>query len=110
MHDSKKSKFRSKFKLSPSDKKYLQIKGLATIREHGYLFIKERIAPANPKNDGQHPPMKNHPIFIAQHATPTCCRGCIQKWHNIPKGTALNNDQVRYLVDEIIMKWIVAYN
>jgi hypothetical protein len=33
--------------------------------------------------------MRGHPVFIAQHATATCCRGCLAKWHDIPAGRAL---------------------
>jgi hypothetical protein len=33
--------------------------------------------------------MRGHPIFVAQHATATCCRGCLTKWHRIPQGQPL---------------------
>ena len=75
----KKSKFRSKFKLTEKDRQYIQDKGIDSIRQHAIDFIKTRIAPQYPKNDGKQTPMKGHPIFIAQHATATWCRGCIQK-------------------------------
>ncbi len=76
-----KSKFRSKFKLSQKDRDYVAAKGLETIKEHAYQFVNSRVAPEYPKNDGKQTPMRGHPVFIAQHATTTCCRGCIQKWH-----------------------------
>jgi hypothetical protein len=79
----KKSKFRSKFKLSQKDRDYIDTKGLETIKEHAYQLIKSRVAPAFPKNDGKQTPMRGHPVFIAQHATATCCRGCISKWYGI---------------------------
>jgi hypothetical protein len=44
-------------------------------------------------------------LFIAQHATATCCRGCISKWHGIEKGRALNGAEVDYVV-AMIMGWI----
>ena len=78
-----KSKFRSSFKLKGKELEYLNSKGINTILEHGRDFIDTRLAPANPQNDGKQTPMRNHPIFIAQHATATCCRGCLQQWHNI---------------------------
>ena len=90
----KKSKFRSKFKLSQKDRDYIATKGLETIKEHAFQFINSRVAPDFPKNDGKQTPMRGHPVFIAQHATATCCRGCIQKWHGIEKGRALNEGEV----------------
>lgn len=100
-----KSKFRSKFYLKDSDKEYINKKGLETIRSHAYDFITKRLAPKYIANDGRQTPMKGHPVFIAQHATATCCRSCLYKWHNIPKETELNQKQIDYIVD-IIMKWI----
>jgi len=101
----KKSKFRSKFKLSQKERDYIASKGLETIKEHAFQFIKSKVAPAFPKNDGKQTPMKNHPVFIAQHATATCCRGCISKWHGIEKGRALDDAEVDFNV-ELIMEWI----
>ena len=101
----KKSKFRSKFKLTEKDRQYTHDKGIDTIRQHAIDFIKTRIAPQYPKNDGKQTPMRGHPVFIAQHATATCCRGCIQKWHGIKKGRALSDPEIQFLV-ELIMGWI----
>jgi hypothetical protein len=101
----KKSTFRSKFKLSSKDRQYIQNKGIDTIRQHAIDFIKTRIAPQYPKNDGKQTPMKGHPVFIAQHATATCCRSCIQKWHGIKKGRVLNDQEIQFLV-KLIMGWI----
>jgi len=103
----KHSKFRSRFKLGESDIDYIREKGLETVRKHAFDFITDRIAVQYPRNDGKQTPMKNHPVFIAQHATATCCRGCISKWHNIPKGTALDDREIDYIVN-LIMKWIEA--
>ena len=101
----KKSTFRSKFKLSSKDQQYIQDKGINTIRQHAIDFIKTRIAPQYPKNDGKQTPMKAHPVFIAQHATATCCRGCIQKWHRIKKGKELSDQEIHFLLG-LIMRWI----
>ena len=100
-----KSTFRSRFKLKEKDKEYLEKKGLEIIKSHAKDFISKRIAPSVIPNDGKQAPMRGHPVFIAQHATATCCRGCIEKWHKIPKGTALNQTQQDYLVS-VIMEWI----
>ena len=101
----RKSKFRSKFHLTQKDRDYIATKGLETIKEHAFQFINSRVAPAFPKNDGKQTPMKNHPVFIAQHATATCCRGCISKWHAIEKGRAMDDKEVEFIV-ALIMGWI----
>jgi hypothetical protein len=101
----RKSKFRSKFKLTQKDRDYIAVKGLETIKEHAFQFINSRVAPDFPKNDGKQTPMRGHPVFIAQHATATCCRGCISKWHGNEKGMALNAEEIDYVV-ALIMGWI----
>ena len=100
------SKFRSSFHLKANDKAYVREKGMDAIRSHACDFIRARLAPAEPANDGKQTPMRGHPVFVAQHATGTCCRGCLEKWHRIPKGRELTESQQAYLVDEVIMKWI----
>jgi exodeoxyribonuclease V alpha subunit len=101
----KKSKFRSGFRLTEKDRQYIRDKGIDIIRHHAVDFIKTRIGPRHPKNDGKQTPMRGHPVFVAQHATATCCRGCIQKWHGIKKGRELSDPELRFLV-EVIMRWI----
>ena len=88
-----KSNFRSKFYLKEKDKEYVRKKGIETIEKHARDFIEKRLALKEIKNDGRQTPMKGHPVFIAQHATATCCRGCLNKWHKIPKNTELSEEQ-----------------
>ena len=99
------SSFRSRFKLREKELRYIEQKGLPTIRAHAVDFIRARLAPAHPKNDGRQTPMKNHPVFIAQHATATCCRGCLGKWHRIARGRPLSEEEITFMVD-LIMAWI----
>jgi hypothetical protein len=99
------SKFRSRFRLSAADRKYIADKGMATIRSHAADFIRTRLAPANPPNDGRQTPMRGHPVFKAQHATATCCRGCLEKWWKIPKGTEIPPERQSRIVD-FLMTWI----
>ena len=99
------SKFRSGFHLKQKDIDYINEKGLDTIWRHAEDFIAKRIAPAKVLNDGKQTPMRGHPVFIAQHATATCCRECIRKWHKIRPGRELSKIQQEYLVD-VIMVWI----
>nr|WP_330414101.1 DUF4186 family protein [Dorea longicatena] len=75
------------------------------IRQHAEDFISKREAPAYIANDGKQTPMRGHPVFIAQHATATCCRECIRKWHKMQPGKELSQVQQEYLVD-VIMTWI----
>ena len=100
-----KSTFRASFKLKQKDIDYINQKGLETIKKHAQDFISKRVAPAYVANDGKQTPMRGHPVFIAQHATATCCRKCINKWHKFPMGTQLTQQQQDYIV-ELIMKWI----
>lgn len=100
-----KSKFRNSFKLKEKDIEYINKKGLSVIEEHAYLFIEKRLSSSIILNDGKQTPMKGHPVFIAQHGTATCCRGCLSKWHNISKEKELTSDEKKYIVN-VIMKWI----
>lgn len=101
----KRSKFRSSFHLKEKEKTYVREKGLDVIEKHAYDFILQRLSAKEPVNDGVQTPMKGHPVFIAQHATGTCCRGCLEKWHRIPKDAALTQVQIEYIVS-IVMIWI----
>jgi hypothetical protein len=100
-----KSEFHSRFRLRDREAAYLQQKGLNVILEHAREFIKTRLAPAEPANDGRQTPMKNHAVFIAQHAAATCCRGCLEKWHRIPKGRPLCEGEIDYVV-AVIKHWL----
>lgn len=100
-----KSKFRSSFHLKKEDIEYINKNGLDKIRDHAYDFINKRLAPAIIKNDGKQTPTKGHPVFKAEHATATCCRSCLYKWHHISMNKELTNNEVEYIVD-VIMKWI----
>ncbi len=100
-----KSKFRSSFKLKPQDIDYINKKGMETIRSHAYDFLNKNIR-VKIEKDGKQTPMHGHPVFVAQHATATCCRGCIEKWYKIPQNKELTDEEITYLVN-IIMKWIL---
>lgn len=99
------SPFRSKFHLKTKDVMYVKTKGMETIESHAYDFITKRLAPKDIPNDGKQTPMRNHPVFIAQHATATCCRGCLNKWWKIPKNRELTAGEIDFVV-ELIMAYI----
>ena len=100
-----KSDFRSRFHLAKKDREYIKEKGLATIHRHAADFIAKRLAPAVIPNDGKQTPMRGHPVFLAQHATGCCCRGCFSKWHHIPAGRQLTAEEQQYAV-AVLMAWI----
>ena len=99
------SEFRRSFSLKANDRCYTAEKGMNTIRTHAADLIRKRLAPAEPLHDGKQTPMRGHPVFLAQHATATCCRNCLEKWHHIPKGKELTEEEQEYVVD-VIMEWI----
>jgi predicted Fe-S protein YdhL (DUF1289 family) len=102
------SKFRREIRLHRKEAQYLNTKGLETVLEHAADFVEKRLAPAEPANDGKQTPWRNHPVFVAQHATATCCRGCLEKWHDIPKGKKLDETEKAHIV-EIIKRWLSPY-
>ena len=75
------------------------------MQEQAEDFIEKKLAPAYPENDGKQTPMKNHPVFIAQHACACCCRGCLEKWYKVPKGRELTKAQQEKIVN-LLMAWI----
>ena len=99
------SKIRSKYALTENEIHYMQDRGLDLVRQHAGDFVRQRIGPAAPRNDGKQTPTKGHPVFVAQHATGTCCRECLEKWHKIPRGKALTESQMKYVV-EVVMRWL----
>lgn len=99
------SRSRSKFVLSDKDRAYARSKGKTTIDRHACELLRSRVGAANPVKDGKQTPWRGHPVFTAQHATATCCRGCIEKWHHIPRGRELTDEEIRRLAD-LIMVWI----
>lgn len=101
------SDFRRRFQLNARDAAYLQAKGLETVVAHGRDFVDARLAPADPANDGRQTPMRGHPAFVAQHATATCCRGCLAKWHGVPKGRELTEAE-RSHVTAALERWLAA--
>ena len=99
------SKFRSRFHLNDAERKYAKKLGADGLRKHASDLIAKRLAPEIIDNDGKQTPMSGHPVFVAQHATGTCCRGCLEKWHGIPKGRVLSANEQQYVID-VLIKWI----
>ena len=102
-----KSRFRRSFSLKSRERDYLAAKGRETVAGHARDFVAQRLAPAVPHNDGRQTPFRGHPVFVAQHATATCCRGCLEKWHRIPAGRLLTPEEQAHVV-AAIMRWLDA--
>lgn len=100
-----KSRFRSGFALGARERAYFAAKGRQTVLAHARDFVAQRLAPAVPHNDGRQTPFRGHPVFVAQHATATCCRGCLAKWHRIAAGVALTPEEQDHVV-AAIMRWL----
>lgn len=100
-----KSKFRSSFYLTRAEKAYYTEKGEETICRHAEDFVRQKLAPAEPVNDGKQTPMHGHPVFKAMHATACCCRGCLSKWYRVPQGVPLTEAQQEKIVN-LLMAWL----
>lgn len=99
------SAFRRRFRLGEKERAYLADRGLPLVIEHARDFVARRLAAAQPVNDGKQTPMRGHPVFIAQHATATCCRSCLSKWHGIPAGRPLSELEQEHVV-AAIARWL----
>ena len=99
------SPFRCRFRLAARERDYLRARGRETVLMHARAFVAQRLAPARPANDGKQTPFRGHPVFVAQHATATCCRGCLSKWHGMPAGRPLTADEQGHAV-AAIERWL----
>lgn len=97
--------FGRRFHLRGRERAAAELRGPEAMRAHAAEIIAERLAPAEPRNDGRQTPYRNHPVFVAQHATATCCRSCLETWHGIVKGHPLDHSERAYVV-EVIGRWI----
>ena len=100
--------FRQRFSLRGRELAYLQTWGIERVMRHASELIAQRLAPADPTNDGRQTPWRNHPVFVAQHATATCCRGCLEKIHEIGKGHALTTRELDHVLT-VIRLWLERY-
>jgi hypothetical protein len=81
-------------------------KGRNKTKEHVIHVLNSRIGNYNQAFDGRQTPKGGTELVnYAQHATATCCRGCLEIWHNIPKNIKLTNQNITYC-SELIMLFI----
>lgn len=100
--------FRRRFALRGRELAYLQTWGLSHVMKQARDLITKRVAPSDPLNDGRQTPWRNHPVFVAQHATATCCRGCLEKLHGIERGHALTVEEMDHVVGAI-GRWLEGF-
>ena len=101
------SRFRRSFLLGPNERRYRAAKGDGVLLDHARQFIADRLAPETPRNDGKQTPFRGHPVFVAQHATATCCRQCLAKWHRIDAGRTLSADEQTHVL-AAVARWLEA--
>ncbi|HVA47256.1 MAG TPA: DUF4186 domain-containing protein [Pirellulales bacterium] len=102
------SRFRARFRLDEREIAYLDRKGMPIVLQEGRDMLSQRLAPAAPGRDGRQTPWRGHPVFVAQHATATCCRSCLHKWHAIDKGRELMADELDYVL-AVIGRWLEGH-
>ena len=99
------SNFRRRFRLQGRELQYLRDRGLDEVMRHADDLLSRRLAPAEPANDGKQTPFRNHPVFVAQHATASCCRGCLAKWHGIARGHELTVAERAHVL-QALRRWL----
>jgi hypothetical protein len=99
------SPFRSRFRLTGKDRAYAAARTPGEIAPHARQMLATRLFTALPSRDGKQTPYRGHPVFVAQHATGTCCRSCLLKWHGVEKGRALTRAEEDYVVG-VIIEWL----
>jgi len=80
-------------------------RGKTEIRVKAAKLIRTRIGKLTFMDGRQTPLTGKEVISYAQHATATCCRKCLEAWHNIPQNKPLTEDQVEFCT-ELVMLYI----
>jgi len=99
----KKSRFRREFGLSEFEKGKIREQGISYLMDGCKDIIIKKLS--NPSNDGKQTPFYGNPIFKAMHATASCCRKCLFKWHRIPYWRQLEEQDISY-IEDLIYRWI----
>jgi hypothetical protein len=76
--------------------RHAQRKGRIALKEAARDRLGKYLAVAEPSRDGRQTPLEGSAIYYAQHATATCCRTCLEYWHDIPKGRPLTAGEFDY--------------
>lgn len=79
-------------------------KGTEGLKLAAVKRIRTSVGPAQPSRDGFQTGWSGNVLYLAQHATATCCRRCVQEWHGIPQGVELSDEVVSYFAD-LLMRY-----
>lgn len=76
-------------------------RGLKAIRERAKQIVSKKIGhPPVSRWDYRNCPQEGTEVIeYGRHATATCCRPCLERWHNIPQNAFLTEEQIKYCVD-----------
>ena len=78
--------------------------GLEQLKERARKSLKTKVGKHNAFMDGRQTPMGNGDIVnYAQHATATCCRKCIEIWHNIPQEKLLTEEELDFFTELVML-------
>ena len=80
-------------------------KGLDQLRNDAEKRIVRYLSPPSKEifRDGTQTPLRGNAVYYAQHATATCCRKCAEEWHGIDRNRPLTKDEIKYMVDLIML-------
>jgi hypothetical protein len=81
---------------------HVKEKGMLAIFENVPKRLLQSIGKAQPFRDGTQTPFEGKAVYYAQHATATCCRKCVEEWHGIRRGRALEDEEIQYLSQLVI--------
>ncbi|MBL1214680.1 MAG: DUF4186 family protein [Ignavibacteriae bacterium] len=81
-----------------------QNEGREKLRAEARKELKKRIGKYNDFIDGRQTPKDaGNIINLAQHATATCCRQCLEAWFNIPMEQQLTELQLEFCTDLVML-------
>jgi len=95
----------SSIMLDEKDVELVHSRGMDSIKKSAYHFVRTKLAPSKPIDDGEQIPLEGNPVFKAQHATGTDSRANLEKNFGIERGRQLTEKEIDEVVEAIIA-WI----
>ena len=83
--------------------KALKLNKEKKLRAHARKMLKSKIGRLNNWDGRQTPMVGGEIVNYAQHATATCCRKCLEYWHDIPRDTILTEKQLDFCTDLVML-------
>lgn len=85
--------------------KFAKARGIKILEKDIRKILTQRIGKVTYMDGRQTPKSGKEIINYAQHATATCCRKCLEIWHNIPPEGELSKKQLEFC-SELVMLFI----